>query len=66
MLRGEVWLLNLDPTVGAEIRKTRPAIIVNDDAIGILPLKVVAQVSSPAGSPGVPPGVPEIRLCHWT
>jgi mRNA interferase MazF len=26
--RGEVWLINLDPTVGAEIKKTRPAVIV--------------------------------------
>ncbi|HLF29291.1 MAG TPA: type II toxin-antitoxin system PemK/MazF family toxin [Anaerolineae bacterium] len=26
MLRGEVWLINLDPTIGAEIRKTRPAV----------------------------------------
>lgn len=41
MLRGEVWLLNLNPTIGAEIRKTRPVIIVNDDEIGVLPLKVV-------------------------
>ena len=45
MLRGEVWTLNLNPTVGAEIRKTRPVIIVNDDAIGILPLKVVVPVT---------------------
>ena len=35
MRRGEVWLLNLDPTVGAEIRKTRPAIIVNDEFLGL-------------------------------
>lgn len=41
MLRGQVWLINFDPTVGAEIRKTRPAIIVNDDAVGILPLRVI-------------------------
>lgn len=27
--RGEVWLVNLDPTVGSEIRKTRPCIIVS-------------------------------------
>lgn len=40
MRRGEVWLINLDPTVGAEIRKTRPAVVVNDDAVGILPLRV--------------------------
>jgi mRNA interferase MazF len=29
MGRGEVWLINLDPTVDAEIKKTRPAVIVN-------------------------------------
>jgi mRNA interferase MazF len=37
--RGEVWLVNLDPTVGAEIRKTRPAVVVSSDAVGILPVK---------------------------
>ena len=45
MNRGEVWLINLDPTAGAEIRKTRPAVIVNDDAVGILPLKVIAPIT---------------------
>jgi mRNA interferase MazF len=45
MHRGEVWFINLDPTVGAEIKKTRPAVIVNDDAIGILPLKVIVPVT---------------------
>lgn len=34
MRRGEIWLINLDPTIGSEIRKTRPAVIVNDDAVG--------------------------------
>ena len=29
MKRGEIWLVNLDPTVGSEIRKTRPAVIVS-------------------------------------
>jgi len=33
------------PTVGAEIKKSRPAIIVNDDAVGILPLKVIVPVT---------------------
>ena len=42
MFRGEIWLINLDPTIGAEIKKTRPSVIVNDDDIGVLPLKVVA------------------------
>ena len=45
MLRGEVWLINLDPTVGSEIQKTRPAVIVNDDSIGALPLKVVVPIT---------------------
>ena len=45
MRRGEVWLINLDPTVGAEIKKTRPAVVVSDDAIGILPLKVIVPIT---------------------
>jgi mRNA interferase MazF len=45
MLKGEVWLINLDPTVGAEIQKTRPAVIVNEDAIGILPLRVIVPLT---------------------
>lgn len=45
MKRTEIWLINLDPTVGAEIRKTRPAIIVNDDTLGILPLKVIVPLT---------------------
>ena len=45
MLRGEVWLINLDATVGAEIRKTRPAVIVSADAIGVLPLRVVVPLA---------------------
>lgn len=45
MYRGEVWLVNLDPTLGTEISKKRPCVIVNDDAIGILPLKVIVPVT---------------------
>ena len=45
MQRGEIWLINLDPTIGAEIRKTRPAVIVNDDEIGILPLRVIVPIT---------------------
>jgi mRNA interferase MazF len=45
MFRGDIWLINLDPTIGAEIQKTRPAVIVNNDAIGILPLKVIVPIT---------------------
>jgi len=27
--RGEIWLVNLDPTLGSEIRKTRPCVVVS-------------------------------------
>jgi len=30
--RGEVWWVEFDPSVGTEIRKTRPAVIVSNDA----------------------------------
>ncbi len=45
MKQNEVWLINLDPTVGSEIRKTRPAIIVNDDSLGKLPLKIIVPIT---------------------
>ena len=32
MKRGEVWWVNFDPSVGGEIQKKRPAIIVSNDA----------------------------------
>jgi mRNA interferase MazF len=32
MRRGEVWWVNFDPSVGGEIRKRRPAVIVSNDA----------------------------------
>ena len=27
--RGDIWLVNLDPTVGSEIRKSRPCVVVS-------------------------------------
>ena len=32
MKRGEVWWVEFDPSLGSEIRKTRPAVIVSNDA----------------------------------
>jgi mRNA interferase MazF len=29
VVRGEVWLINLDPTVGSEIQKTRPCVVIS-------------------------------------
>jgi mRNA interferase MazF len=32
MKRGDIWWVNFDPSVGGEIRKKRPAVIVSNDA----------------------------------
>jgi len=45
MNNGDIWLINLDPSIGAEIHKIRPAIIVSSDAVGTLPLKVIIPVT---------------------
>ncbi len=45
MKQGEIWLVSLDPTVGAEIKKTRPAIIINDNTLGRLPLKIIIPLT---------------------
>jgi mRNA interferase MazF len=43
--RGEIWLVDFDPSVGAEIRKVRPAVVLNMDGIGRLPLRVVVPLT---------------------
>ena len=43
--RGEIWLVNLDPTIGTEIKKTRPALVISSDAVGRLPIKLVAPIT---------------------
>jgi mRNA interferase MazF len=46
MIRGEIWLINLDPTIGAEIKKTRSAIIISHDNIDILPLRIIVPITN--------------------
>jgi mRNA interferase MazF len=43
--RGKIWLVNLDPTIGDEVRKVRPSVVVSRDAVGVLAL--------PGGTPGI-------------
>jgi mRNA interferase MazF len=53
--RGEIWLVNFDPTLGSEIRKVRPALVVSSDAMGRLPIKLVAPLTDwkPYFSPNI-------------
>lgn len=43
--KAEIWLVNLEPTLGVEIKKIRPVVVINSDAIGKLPLKLIAPIT---------------------
>src|SRR5258706_5440366 len=45
MKKGEVWIVNLDPTIGSEIKKSRPCVIISRDSVGVLPVKVVVPIT---------------------
>ena len=53
--RGDIYLVNFDPTLGAEIRKTRPALILQND-IGnkFSPVTIMAAISSKFEEPLYP------------
>lgn len=45
--QGDVYWVNLDPTIGTEIKKTRPAVVVSpDDLNSHLPRVIVAPITS--------------------
>jgi len=33
MNRGKIWLVNFDPTIGSEMKKTRPAVILSSERV---------------------------------
>lgn len=58
VMRGEVYWVNLDPTVGTEIQKTRPALVVSpDDMNAALPRVIVAPITSKGQALGCRPEV---------
>ena len=57
--RGEVYLVSFDPTLGAEIQKTRPALILqNDIANRSSPITIVAAITTQFEEPFYPTEVP--------
>jgi len=53
--RGEIYLVRFDPTVGREIQKTRPAVVIqNDISNRYSPITIVAAVSSQFSEPPFP------------
>ncbi len=40
-----MWAVRFDPSVGAEIQKVRPAVVVNVQSVGRLPLRIVVPIT---------------------
>lgn len=53
LVRGDIWLISLDPTVGSEIQKTRPCVIVSPSEINDY-LRVVLVAPLTSGSRPAP------------
>src|SRR5215471_10883463 len=56
--RGDVWWVNLDPTQGGEIRKTRPAVVMTADALNLARRTIVVVPLSTGPQPRHPIVVP--------
>jgi mRNA interferase MazF len=43
--RGEIWLVEFEPAIGAEIAKVRPAVVISFETLGYLPLRIVVPIT---------------------
>lgn len=46
MKRFDIYLINLDPTIGSEMKKTRPCVIISPDEIHFLKTCIIAPLTS--------------------
>jgi mRNA interferase MazF len=44
--RGDIWMVRLDPTVGSEIQKTRPCVVVSPEGLSHLDTFIVAPMTT--------------------
>lgn len=44
--RGEISLVQLDPTRGMDIQKTRPALVISADVYAAIPLRIVVPITT--------------------
>ncbi len=44
--RGDIWLVQLDPTRGQEIQKTRPAIVISVDMFSSIPMRIIIPIAT--------------------
>ncbi|HAX75790.1 MAG TPA: PemK family transcriptional regulator [Cyanobacteria bacterium UBA11372] len=44
--RGEIWLVQLDPSRGQEIQKTRPAVVISSDLFSSIPMRIIIPVAT--------------------
>lgn len=66
--RGEIFLVNFDPTIGAEVQKTRPAVVVSNDINNLhSPILSIAPISSSVSrifsfEVEIPPGIGGLKV----
>ena len=46
MKKYEIWFVSLDPTIGSEIQKTRPCVIISPNELNYLKTRIVAPITS--------------------
>ena len=43
--RGEIWLVELDPTRGQEIKKTRPAVVISSEFFSSIAIRIIIPIA---------------------